>query len=443
MKYIKSSVVFTCFLSLFIIFNSQFLYSQTGWVNQYYNGTVLPINKIFFIDENTGWAESSGGYSFISAGDFFRTTNGGLNWTLILHNSISCYSFHFINNLSGWMTGGYWDDIGGSGRYYYKTTNGGLNWNLKLYDTLSGTYNSVYFANASTGWIAGSLNNQGIIMRSTDSGETWSSDVVSQGNNLRCLYFVNSYTGWMLGVQGKILKSTNSGLNWFEQANLGNYLNSLYFVNTNLGWVAGNNANIFKTTNSGINWAQQNSGINNDLQSVYFINPDTGWVSGNEGKIIYTSNGGSYWIQQSSNTTDDLKSIFFINNNTGWSAGGFQMITGSCTILKTTTGGLIPVKQLGENVPVKYSLYQNYPNPFNPVTKIKFDIPSLGKYEVTIRMTIYDVLGRETAIIVNEPKMKPGGYEVEWDGSNYPSGVYFYKLKAGNYSETRKMILLK
>ena len=94
-------------------------------------------------------------------------------------------------------------------------------------------------------------------------------------------------------------------------------------------------------------------------------------------------------------------------------------------------------------VGTKDNLSQNYPNPFNPVTRIKFDIPPLkGVRGMMVRLIIYDLLGREVTTLVNEP-MKPGTYEVDWDGSMYASGVYFYKLITDEYVETRKMVLLK
>jgi Secretion system C-terminal sorting domain len=106
--------------------------------------------------------------------------------------------------------------------------------------------------------------------------------------------------------------------------------------------------------------------------------------------------------------------------------------------------GLVGIKRISNEIPRNFSLSQNYPNPFNPVTKIKFDIPLdsrlRGNDNVTLR--IYDILGREVAVLINE-ELKPGTYEVEWDASTYPSGVYFYKLITQNYSETRKMVLLK
>ena len=89
-------------------------------------------------------------------------------------------------------------------------------------------------------------------------------------------------------------------------------------------------------------------------------------------------------------------------------------------------------------VPDHFSLSQNYPNPFNPNTNIKFQIAKLSD----VKLIIYDVLGREITTLVNE-QLKLSTYEVEWDGTNYPSGVYFYKLITQYYSETRKMVLIK
>jgi hypothetical protein len=104
------------------------------------------------------------------------------------------------------------------------------------------------------------------------------------------------------------------------------------------------------------------------------------------------------------------------------------------------------VKKIGTTIPDIFSLSQNYPNPFNPSTKIKFSIPlSRGVTEgrgVLTSLKIYDILSREVATLVNEP-LQPCTYEVEWDASNFASGIYFYKLEAGTFSQTNKMVLMK
>jgi type IX secretion system substrate protein len=101
----------------------------------------------------------------------------------------------------------------------------------------------------------------------------------------------------------------------------------------------------------------------------------------------------------------------------------------------STPIGIIPISA---EVPDKFSLSQNYPNPFNPSTRIHFAIPGA----LISNLCIYDILGREVATLVSE-HLKAGIYEVEWNAGNYPSGVYYYKLTAGEFSETKKMILIK
>ncbi len=110
------------------------------------------------------------------------------------------------------------------------------------------------------------------------------------------------------------------------------------------------------------------------------------------------------------------------------------------------------IKSENEEIfPQKFLLFQNFPNPFNPTTKIKFSIPTspqtplLGKERgrgEVVKLVVFDILGKQVAILINEIK-EPGSYEVEFDGSNLPSGIYFYRVTAGKFTSSRKMILLK
>ena len=96
-------------------------------------------------------------------------------------------------------------------------------------------------------------------------------------------------------------------------------------------------------------------------------------------------------------------------------------------------------------IPEKFELSQNYPNPFNPSTKIKYSIPSVTLSIVEgslVTLKVYDVLGNEVATLVNEEKPS-GNYEISWSAANQPSGVYFYRLKAGSFNQVKKMILLR
>ena len=101
-------------------------------------------------------------------------------------------------------------------------------------------------------------------------------------------------------------------------------------------------------------------------------------------------------------------------------------------------GILISVKPEDNKLPHEYKLYMNYPNPFNPVTKIKYSIPEMN----LVTLQIYDILGNEIALLVNADQAA-GTYDVSFDASGFSSGIYIYRLKAGKFTSTKKMILLK
>jgi len=91
-------------------------------------------------------------------------------------------------------------------------------------------------------------------------------------------------------------------------------------------------------------------------------------------------------------------------------------------------------------LPGSFEIEQNYPNPFNPTITIEFGVSGQGSSWV--RLVVYDLLGREVAVLVNEKK-EPGRYEVQFDGSGLSSGVYFYRLQAGDFIQTKRIPLLK
>ncbi len=93
---------------------------------------------------------------------------------------------------------------------------------------------------------------------------------------------------------------------------------------------------------------------------------------------------------------------------------------------------------VGNDIPTAYMLYQNYPNPFNPTTTIKFDLPE----KIHVKLLIFDVLGRKVKTILDE-EMSRGKHTVSLDMSDFPSGVYFYRLEAGKFRDIRKMLFIK
>jgi hypothetical protein len=105
---------------------------------------------------------------------------------------------------------------------------------------------------------------------------------------------------------------------------------------------------------------------------------------------------------------------------------------------RNPTGNPMGIVPISTEIPKEYKLMQNYPNPFNPSTVISFQLLVVGK----VSLKVYDELGRELATLVNE-KLNPGTYEVTFDGSKLTSGVYFYRLQSGEFTDTKRLVLLK
>jgi len=102
------------------------------------------------------------------------------------------------------------------------------------------------------------------------------------------------------------------------------------------------------------------------------------------------------------------------------------------------TSIIVGINQIGTEIPEEIELSQNYPNPFNPATQIGFKIAESG----FVRLTVFDMIGKEVEILISK-EMHPGTYESDWGASAYPSGVYYYRLEIGDFSETKKMVLIK
>jgi hypothetical protein len=99
---------------------------------------------------------------------------------------------------------------------------------------------------------------------------------------------------------------------------------------------------------------------------------------------------------------------------------------------------IVAIQNISNELPDSYSLSQNYPNPFNPVTNIKFSLPK----SANTKLTVYDITGREVAQLVNQ-QLQAGTYNVDFDASHLATGAYFYRLEAGEFTEVKKMILIK
>ena len=180
-------------------------------------------------------------------------------------------------------------------------------------------------------------------------------------------------------------------------------------------------------------------------QAVISITPknnsDTLLTSGLEVLLSNTGNGTL------SEVTDSGNGLYFANITAPQTVGtdtiSAIVVSGSDTVIifeKAVLAYIMPVKVSNEEIDGvdRYFLYQNFPQPFNPTTTIKYQIANIR----FVKLKVYDVLGNEIATLV-EAEKSAGNYEVEFDGTGLPSGIYFYKLQAGNFVETKKMLLLK
>lgn len=162
-----------------------------------------------------------------------------------------------------------------------------------------------------------------------------------------------------------------------------------------------------------------------------------------DGIIQWAKAAGSNGYDMGSTITGDnngnLYLTGFIGENSIFDTIAINSDYVNIFLAKLNSGSVVSMEDnLNENTPIRFSLYQNYPNPFNPSTLISYQLPVNSK----VILKVYDVLGNEIAVLVNEEK-SAGTYEVNFSSSELPSGVYLYSMEANNFRETKKMILLK
>ncbi len=406
---------------LIIIFFTSMCFAQ--WYHQN-SGTTRQLNSVFFIDQNIGWVVGD-------SGTIINTADGGISWTPQVSGTFyGLNSVFFADASNGWAVG-YRNTI-------LHTTNGGTSWTLQNSGMPSflGFY-SVFFNNVSTGWVTG----QNIILYTTDGGANWIPQLQYLSHtDLRSIHFIDEVKGWAVGDNdygGIIYHTTDGGIDWSLQ-NYGiqiDHLFSVYITDSLTGWAVGQTYDgglygiIIHTTDGGY-WTDQIV-ISPPLHCIFFIDSSTGWTVGDQGIIMHTVDGGINWNTQESGTSNILQAVSFTDENNG-TAVGYGGI-----ILRTTNGGVTFVRD-ETTQPTKFGLEQNHPNPFNPTTKINYSIPEYSN----VTLKVFDILGNEIETLVNEEK-PVGAYELNWTSGHLPSGVYFYRIQAGDFIQTRKMILMK
>jgi photosystem II stability/assembly factor-like uncharacterized protein len=428
-----------------------FQHAQAGWTIQPnplgIEDTAI-IGKVQFVSPTEGWI--SGGL-----GDLLHTTDSGANWIVVTpfpDDSVWCssdpdVSMSWVNTTHGWKINSYGPEYGTSyGVVIHQTTDGGSTWQKKDISTSPGDFGfQIQFVDINIGWLLyfNFTTQIATFLKTTDGGNNW-----APFNGAGIFYFVDANNGWSYYGSGqngyeppfKILHTTNGGTDWTEQFtdNIQGGYNEMYFSNVNNGWIVGDNGKVLKTTDGGANWNYvTNSGINPDERSkdVFFLDANTGWISSKDNAgyafLQHTTDGGASWTRHGTFPGyGSIFSIYFYDAQNGWVTGfnppSIYHFTG-------TTGTSDHINSVN-----KFELNQNYPNPFNPSTKISWQTP-VGNWQT---LKVYDVLGNEVATLVNDHK-PAGSYDVDFNSTNLSSGVYFYQLKVGSLIQTRKMLLLR
>jgi photosystem II stability/assembly factor-like uncharacterized protein len=439
-------------------------------------------NALAFSDRNTGWV-------IAGLGLVVKTEDGGLNWELSSgFTAEGFYDVCFVDNNTGWLTGP---------EKVWKTIDGGNHWSVNFDSSNINIYN-VCFKNLETGWLAcrGGIPEKIFLMKTIDGGQSWKK-ILLPFNNYRYIadmMFVDTQKGWLIisnnwTNESAIIKTFDGGETWQIKYSTPNEIIEIFALNDSLAYFVKNpwsiSSSIFKTSDGGDTWNEFYANAGSRFRSIFFIDPDYDWISGSDslgGLILRTADGGETW-QKIKIEGSELRSIQFLDRNNGFLIGSYSI---QGCIWQTEDGGIswqssffnnweeiLGIKfsnsTIGwvfghagallkyEGPPViniinspssdlkmeKFSLSQNYPNPFNPVTTITYN---LTRNSIVV-LSIYNTLGQKIRTLVNTYQ-PTGDYQVVWDGRDnhgqpVPSGVYIYRLQVENFSDSRKMMLIR
>ena len=270
------------------------------------------------------------------------------------------------------------------------------------------------------------------VYKSTDNGQTWFQTSVNNNNIYTILI-----TGGRIFAGGmrSMYISSDNGQSWVTSAFNNTNIYSLAVSGSQIYAGTGDYYNshgtgVYVSSDNGQTWIQ--TSLNNKIIASFIVIGSKIFAGADPSGVYLSSDNGISWVPKNEGLGNS-NIVSFISNNDYLFAG-----TRGGSVWKRSLSELIGITNISTEVPKEFSLSQNYPNPFNPSTKIRFQIPKSG----LVNMAVYDILGREITTLVNE-ELKPGIYEAEWDASNYPSGVYYYKLFTNEFSETRKAVLIK
>ena len=408
------------FISSTLIAQQNFWSSLNINVNKLiYNIIITPQSKIFIGTED-------GIYLSVDSGKTFSS----INWGLPSHPIINALA----SDKEGNVYAGVWAGGGNQlpyGAGVFKLNNYDTTWveknsglskknvtaiSLSLNDSIIylGTYNggSFYLMGNDTSWLP---------MDSSLSDPHIGCFLVDTVNN-------NVFAGTWSGVY----RSTNAGKTWIKmEATTPFIINTMAINSKGYIFIGCSNYGIFRSTDNGVNWEPKDTMEGDSLVSNILINSKDVIYKSSLFGVFYSTDDGDTWLP-----IDGIQSVakFLAFDNDDYLYAGTE--TG--TVYRSNKSTITNVLEYKLRIPNAFNLFQNYPNPFNPTTTITYSIPTNS----FVTLKIYNLLGSEIATLVNEEK-NYGTYKVNWNAQNIPSGVYFYKMQAGNFSETKKLILLK
>lgn len=431
------------YLSLLILTASILIPFKAESSNELWSKVVSPTTHTFF---NCSFVDSLNGWAAGDSGIIVHTSNGGSSF-VIQTSSVDYFinDIFFINKRLGWAVA---NQFLLNGTTILKTTNGGLKWMAEIFPDSNKIFRTVYFLDSLNGFLAGLL---GSILKTTDAGVTWietKNDSSSASTfPITKLKFANEYLGFACGgyhdISGVIWKTTNGGMFWVAEALSPEPFFSIYIKDSLRILAVGGDyeygVQLTSTTNSGITWNYKSLKLFGQGESIDFRTPREGWMALSFAATWAVSyDSGATWSDLPVINNSVIKSVTFSDSLHGWAFGS------NGVILKYNPKSVGLNNEVSE-VPSSFLIEQNYPNPFNPNTVISYQL-SVGSFT---SLKVFDILGNEVKTLVHQ-KQNAGSYKVEFKGNNLSSGIYYYKIwvsthpgGSGKYSETKRMVLLK
>jgi len=400
------------------------------------------LTKLSFVNSLTGWASGD-------QGTIIKTSDGGKNWQ-IQNTGITYFitGLCFVDENYGWAVTV--KDVFPFNSLILKTTSGGEEWIVEDFQDSSAFMRTIFFFDSLHGFIGGSY-----IAETTDGGNTWTRAVIDSsflsGYPVYKFKFYNEGFGYACGgaidIAGVIWRTTNYGKNWTAAGVSADQVFDIFiFDSLHAITLSGDPEGFYgiakiKTLDGGLTWGYEELPMFGLSFAIDFRNDTEGW-SASGFKLLSSSDGGETWNEKNVPDSGIVYTLQFVDSLTGFAVGADGVI------LKYVPP-FVTVKNDGDYL-YDFILRQNYPNPFNSFTIIKYSVPKLSN----VVIKVFDILGNEIATLVNEEK-PAGTYELIFDSHSgevrnlpagrqgLPGGIYFYRLRAGSFSQTKKMILLK